>query len=231
MGVAKKTRKFGAVSNPSQPASSFKADTPPGQENNRAKRRTPQEEPSQGRNRVKKEGKRRRDSARSVHLPPNLQFLQLMIWRRPQVSSALFFQVCLSQYCSAISSSMGVGAKRISQETEWASVSNLAPWTLSFLLYIRNSHTNWMIVQYRSRPTIQCPDRHEFFESLRAEEITIAGDVDVCLPPTSPIHSPPLHLPSICNHADQDDRDTLYAKCIPIITSCVMAELEKLGPK
>ncbi|KAH8747412.1 Fcf1-domain-containing protein [Hyaloscypha finlandica] len=25
--------------------------------------------------------------------------------------------------------------------------------------------------------------------------------------------------------------DTLYAKCIPIITSCVMAELEKLGPK
>jgi rRNA-processing protein FCF1 len=33
------------------------------------------------------------------------------------------------------------------------------------------------------------------------------------------------------NHADQDDRDTLYAKCIPIITSCVMAELEKLGPK
>lgn len=25
--------------------------------------------------------------------------------------------------------------------------------------------------------------------------------------------------------------DTLYAKCIPIITSCVMAELEKLGPR
>ncbi|KAH8650893.1 FCF1 small subunit [Tricladium varicosporioides] len=25
--------------------------------------------------------------------------------------------------------------------------------------------------------------------------------------------------------------DTLYAKCIPVITSCVMAELEKLGPK
>ncbi|KFY25713.1 hypothetical protein V491_01630 [Pseudogymnoascus sp. VKM F-3775] len=25
--------------------------------------------------------------------------------------------------------------------------------------------------------------------------------------------------------------DTLYAKCTPIITSCVMAELEKLGPK
>jgi U3 small nucleolar RNA-associated protein 24 len=25
--------------------------------------------------------------------------------------------------------------------------------------------------------------------------------------------------------------DCLYAKCIPIITSCVMAELEKLGPK
>ncbi|KAK3677538.1 rRNA-processing protein fcf1 [Recurvomyces mirabilis] len=25
--------------------------------------------------------------------------------------------------------------------------------------------------------------------------------------------------------------DTLYATCIPIITSCVMAELEKLGPK
>ncbi|CAG8957073.1 hypothetical protein HYFRA_00009274 [Hymenoscyphus fraxineus] len=25
--------------------------------------------------------------------------------------------------------------------------------------------------------------------------------------------------------------DTFYAKCIPIITSCVMAELEKLGPK
>lgn len=25
--------------------------------------------------------------------------------------------------------------------------------------------------------------------------------------------------------------DLLYAKCIPIITSCVMAELEKLGPK
>ncbi|KAL8732455.1 MAG: hypothetical protein Q9181_003938 [Wetmoreana brouardii] len=25
--------------------------------------------------------------------------------------------------------------------------------------------------------------------------------------------------------------DTLFAKCIPIITSCVMAELEKLGPK
>ncbi|PBP25144.1 FCF1 small subunit [Diplocarpon rosae] len=25
--------------------------------------------------------------------------------------------------------------------------------------------------------------------------------------------------------------DTLYANCIPIITSCVMAELEKLGPK
>lgn len=25
--------------------------------------------------------------------------------------------------------------------------------------------------------------------------------------------------------------DTLYAKCIPIITDCVMAELEKLGPK
>lgn len=25
--------------------------------------------------------------------------------------------------------------------------------------------------------------------------------------------------------------NTLYAKCIPVITSCVMAELEKLGPK
>ncbi|KAL2068583.1 hypothetical protein VTL71DRAFT_14920 [Oculimacula yallundae] len=25
--------------------------------------------------------------------------------------------------------------------------------------------------------------------------------------------------------------DTLYANCIPVITSCVMAELEKLGPK
>ncbi|KAI1004065.1 hypothetical protein K3495_g4141 [Podosphaera aphanis] len=25
--------------------------------------------------------------------------------------------------------------------------------------------------------------------------------------------------------------DTLYAKCIPVITSCVMAELEKLGPR
>lgn len=25
--------------------------------------------------------------------------------------------------------------------------------------------------------------------------------------------------------------DCLYAKCTPIITSCVMAELEKLGPK
>jgi U3 small nucleolar RNA-associated protein 24 len=25
--------------------------------------------------------------------------------------------------------------------------------------------------------------------------------------------------------------DTLYAKCIPVITSCCMAELEKLGPK
>jgi U3 small nucleolar RNA-associated protein 24 len=25
--------------------------------------------------------------------------------------------------------------------------------------------------------------------------------------------------------------DTLYAKCIPCITSCVMAELEKLGPR
>ncbi|KAL8971901.1 MAG: hypothetical protein Q9183_000827 [Haloplaca sp. 2 TL-2023] len=25
--------------------------------------------------------------------------------------------------------------------------------------------------------------------------------------------------------------DTLYAKCVPTITSCVMAELEKLGPK
>lgn len=25
--------------------------------------------------------------------------------------------------------------------------------------------------------------------------------------------------------------DTLYAKCIPIVTDCVMAELEKLGPK
>jgi U3 small nucleolar RNA-associated protein 24 len=25
--------------------------------------------------------------------------------------------------------------------------------------------------------------------------------------------------------------DTFFAKCIPIITSCVMAELEKLGPK
>lgn len=25
--------------------------------------------------------------------------------------------------------------------------------------------------------------------------------------------------------------DTLYAKCIPILTSCVLAELEKLGPK
>jgi len=25
--------------------------------------------------------------------------------------------------------------------------------------------------------------------------------------------------------------DTLYAKCIPVLTSCVMAELEKLGPK
>lgn len=42
------------------------------------------------------------------------------------------------------------------------------------------------------------------------------------------------HVPlinSTNNHADQDDRDTLYAKCIPIVTSCVMAELEKLGPK
>lgn len=25
--------------------------------------------------------------------------------------------------------------------------------------------------------------------------------------------------------------DALYAKCIPLITDCVMAELEKLGPK
>lgn len=25
--------------------------------------------------------------------------------------------------------------------------------------------------------------------------------------------------------------DCLYAKCIPIVTDCVMAELEKLGPK
>ena len=25
--------------------------------------------------------------------------------------------------------------------------------------------------------------------------------------------------------------DCLYAKCIPIITDCVLAELEKLGPK
>lgn len=25
--------------------------------------------------------------------------------------------------------------------------------------------------------------------------------------------------------------DTFYAKCIPIVTSCVMAELEKLGPR
>ncbi|RDW67647.1 hypothetical protein BP5796_07560 [Coleophoma crateriformis] len=29
----------------------------------------------------------------------------------------------------------------------------------------------------------------------------------------------------------QSMMDCLYAKCIPIITSCVMAELEKLGPK
>ncbi|KAF1953961.1 rRNA-processing protein-like protein FCF1 [Byssothecium circinans] len=30
---------------------------------------------------------------------------------------------------------------------------------------------------------------------------------------------------------DKSLMDLLYAKCIPIITSCVMAELEKLGPK
>jgi hypothetical protein len=102
MGVAKKTRKFSAVSIPSPSDPSFKTDTPPGQENNRAKRRKTQEEPSQGRNRIKEEGKGRRDSARSVHLPPNLQFLLLIVCPRPQVSSALFFQVCLSQYCSAI---------------------------------------------------------------------------------------------------------------------------------
>jgi hypothetical protein len=66
---------------------------------------------------------------------------------------------------------------------------------------------------------------------LCAEEITAAGDVDVSLPPYEPDSFPTSATSIHLQHADQDDRDTLYAKCIPIITSCVMAELEKLGPK
>jgi len=67
---------------------------------------------------------------------------------------------------------------------------------------------------------------------LCAEEITVAGDVDVCLSPLQARFIPHVRIiNSSYNHADEDDRDTLYAKCIPIITSCVMAELEKLGPK
>merc|ERR1711972_195139 len=52
---------------------------------------------------------------------------------------------------------------------------------------------------------------------------------------------PPFHILvdtnfinfSIKNKMDiiQNTMDTLYAKCIPYITDCVMAELEKLGSK